>query len=161
MVMYWGVKGSDLTGTVQLIDGRHISDWRAPTSLAPVINDLEGFPTNDRGSIRQSVIAEDGASIAAVGRRQGSQGIAGGPYASHIRAAVISMVAQTAQLGQAIEMSVVNVDGCFADFREGDTICVLLPSISHQITVRIMARSLDDTGVMRASGIVTGKRVAS
>jgi hypothetical protein len=161
LILYWGVKGTDKTGTVQLIESRHITDWRAPTSIAPVINDLEGYPLNDRASIRQSVVVEDAASIAAVGRRQGSIGIAGGPYASHIRSAALGLVEQTAQLGHAIELSVVNVDGCFGRFREGDTICVLLPSVSHQLTVRIMARALDDSGVMSVSGIVTGRRVAA
>ena len=161
MAWYWGIKGCDLTGTVQLIEGYHIADWRAPTSLEPVINDLEAYPTSDRAAIRQTVRVEDGASIAAVGRRQGSQGIAAGTHGIHIRSRAIGLVGELAQLGQSLELDVLNTDRVWADYRHGDTVCVLLPSISVQCTARIMARSLDDTGVMAVSAQIVSRRVVS
>lgn len=158
---HWGIQGSDLTGTVQLIEGRHIADWRAPTSSDPVVNDLEAFPTNDRYQMRQTIRVENPASIAAIGRRQDSRGIPGGSHGIHIRNRAIGLVNELAQQGAAIEMDVLNVDRAFAQFREGDVICVLLPSVSEQLTARIMARSLDDNRVMSVSAIVLTRRVLS
>jgi hypothetical protein len=154
----WGTKGTDLTGTVQVVEGRHISNWRFPQSIAPVINDLQAFPLNDRARFNQTINVENTASIAAVGRRQGSVGIEGGSRGAHIRNRAIATVNELAALGLAIEFDLLNIDDTFASFREGDTICVLLPTISVQLTVRIMGRSLDDSAVMGCSGIVTERR---
>lgn len=160
MAFHWGIRGRDLTGTVQLIEGRHLTaDWRVPTSLDPVVNDLEAFPLNDRYQQMQTVRVENVESIGAVGRRQGSAGIAGGSHAAHIRGRAFGMVNELAAQGVAIEMDVLNVDRCWAWFREGDLICVLLPSISVRLTVRVMARSLDDGVVMGVAGIVVVKEV--
>jgi hypothetical protein len=159
LIMWWGVKGRDLTGSIQLSEGRHISDWRAPTSIAPVINDLEAFPTSDRAALRQTVRVENAASISAIGRRQGSAGIAGGSHGVHIRNRAIGLVNELAAQGLALEFDLLNVDDCFQWFREGDSVCVLLPTISEQLTVRIMARSLDDSAVMRVSATVLTERV--
>lgn len=158
MAMHWGIKGRDKTGTVQLIAGRHISEWRLPSSIGPVVNDLEAFPLNDRYQVFQTIQVENAASIAAIGRRQGSAGIPGGSHAVHIRPAALALVDELAALGQAIECDVVNVDDCFQWFREGDTVCMLLPSASVQLTVRVMTRSLGDDRVMGVSGIVTNRR---
>ena len=157
----WGIKGYDLTNSVQLIEGKHIADWRAPTSLDPVINDLEAFPTSDYAAMRQTVRVENGASIAAVGLRQDSQGIAAGTHGIHIRSRAIGLVNELAQLGQSLEFDVLNVDRVWADYREGDTVCVLLPSISVQLTARIMARSLDESRVMSVSADVISRRLVA
>lgn len=154
----WGVKGSDLTGTSQLIASRHIIEWRLPQTLDPVINDLTAYPVNDRYQMRQSVRVEQPESIAAVGRRQGSAGIASGSHAIHIRSRAVGMVEELASQGIAIEFDLVNEDRCFAWFREGDTICVLLPSVSLQLAVRVTARALDDRQVMSVSADVVTMR---
>lgn len=158
LAFHWGIKGSDLTGTVQLVEGRHIADWRAPTELDAVINDLEAFPTNDRFQRMQTVHVENAASIAAVGRRQGSAGIDGGSHGTHIRNRAIGLVNDLSALGLSVELDLVNVDKCFAWFREGDTICVLLHSASVQMSVRVLARSLADDGTMSVSGDVVSRR---
>lgn len=158
MAYQWGIKGLDLTGSVQFIEGKHISDWRLPQSIDPVVNDLEAFPINDRYQAMQTLIVENAASIAAVGRRQGSMGIPGGSHAVHIRSRAIGAVNGLASLGNAIEFDLLNIDGAFASFRHGDTVCVLLTSISVQVTCRIMGRSLGDNRVMGCSGIVVDRR---
>jgi hypothetical protein len=107
----------------------------------------------------QTVRVENVESIGAVGRRQGSAGIAGGSHAAHIRARAFGMVNELSAQGVAVEMDVLNVDRCWAWFRDGDLICVLLPSISVRLTVRVMARSLDDGVVMGVAGIVVGRQV--
>lgn len=157
----WGTRGQDRTATVCLIEGKHITDWRAPDALEPIVNDLEAFPTSDKAAIRQTVRTENAASIAAVGRRQGSEGIASGTHGIHIRSRAVGLVDELAQAGRSIEFDLVNIDRCFADFREGDTVLVLLPSISVRATVRILARSLDESGVMSLSGIVTARQVVA
>jgi hypothetical protein len=158
LAFHWGRKGTDLTGTVQVCEGRHIADWRLPTSLDPVINDLQAYPLNDRHQAMQTITVTNPASITAVGRRQGSAGIPGGSHAVHIRNRAIGTVNELAASGQAIEFGLLNVDSAFAAFREGDTICCLLPSISVQLAVRIVGRTLDDRRVMGCSGIVTERR---
>ena len=42
------------------------------------------------------------------------------------------------------EMDGFNIDRCWQWFREGDTICVLLPRDSARAVVKVMARSLSD-----------------
>jgi hypothetical protein len=161
LTFHWGRKGTDLTGTIQVSEGRHVADWRLPTSLDPVINDLQAYPLNERYQAMQTITVTNPASITAVGRRQGSAGIPGGSHAIHIRNRAIGTVNELAALGQAIEFDLLNVDGAFRWFREGDTICVLLPSISVQLAVRVMGRTLDDTRVMGCSGIVTDRRAVA
>lgn len=155
----WGIKGSDLTGTVCLIEGRHLSDWRAPETIDPVYNDLRAVPSNNRAGRFDSVFVEDGASIAAVGIRQNQISIDSGSYGVHIKAAALGLLAEAVAAGRAIECSVVNVDRCFASFVEGDTITILLASPGVRATVRVLARSLDETGVMQISGIVLEREV--
>lgn len=159
LYFHWGIKGRDLTGSVQLIAPRHIATWQAPESIDPVVNDLEAFPINDRASALQTMIAEVQESITAIGRRQASEGIFGGATAIQIRTAAIERAQELAAMGRAIDMDVLNTDRCWGWFREGDTVCVLLPSNSSRLIVRIMARSVDDRhSVMNVSGIVLERR---
>src|SRR5690606_13229692 len=98
------------------------------------------------------------ASIASVGIRQGSAAIPGGTHAVHIRGRAQGLVNELAALGQAIEFDLANVDRCFRWFREGDQICATVPSISVQVTCRVMARSINDDGTMSVSADVLTRR---
>jgi hypothetical protein len=159
MAFHWGPVGIDRSGSRQLVAPRHIVDWTLPDSIAPVINDLLAFPTNEGATLLRSFLVEDPASIAVVGRRQGQAALAQGTTAAALRPTAQALVTSLAALGVTLEMQLVNVDRCFGWFREGDSIAVLLPSINAQLTVRIMARSIREPDwVMDASAIVTDWR---
>jgi hypothetical protein len=68
------------------------------------------------------------------------------------------MVDGLAQQGATIECRIVNRDQddrCWSWFREGDTLCMLIPQISSQLDVRIMARSISDSDrVLSVSGVI-------
>lgn len=155
----WGRKGSDVSGTRQLVAPRHIIDFNLLDSIEPMVNDLLAYPTNERYTVSQTFTVEDAASIAEFGRRQGETALSQHTSANALRPAAQAIVNQLSQQGVAIEMQLTNVDRCFGWFREGDTISVLLPSVNVQAMVRIMARSLREPDyIMDVSGIVTAWR---
>jgi hypothetical protein len=158
--LYWGYRGTDLTGSIQLCEPRHILDWRAPRSLPPIVNVLEAFPLDATDQRMQTIVVQDATSIGAVGVRQGSAGFSGGLYGADIRPAAEGLVSQLSKLGHSIELEISNIDRCWSWFREGDTICALLPTDSTRATMRIMARAISDRqDVMSVSGVVTDWQV--
>lgn len=159
LAMRWGRKGSDKTGRVQLIEGRHFTDWRLPETIEPIYNDIRAIPSNSRASLFDSIFVEDAESIAAVGVRQQTITIERGSYGIHIRATALAALAEAVASGRSIEGSVLNVDRCFASFAEGDTISILLASVSARVYVRVLARSLDERNVMQISGKVVSREV--
>jgi hypothetical protein len=74
---------------------------------------------------------------------------------SVLRPVANAALARMTKLGASLEMSIVNEDFCWAWFRQGDSISILLPNIGSRLKVRVMARALD-TGSqeMRLSAVV-------
>jgi hypothetical protein len=161
-VFYWGYRGRDRSGAVQLCAPRHIVGYRPRRSIAPMVNSLSAYPLNALNPQLQTIVVEDPASIAAVGLRQKKVAIGSGITATAIRPAAQSTVAALAQLGQSISMDVANLDQCWTWFTEGDTICCLFPDDSARAVVRVLARVVDNgTSVMNVAGVVTEWTVLS
>lgn len=136
-------KGRDLTGSVGLSLGRHITTYTLPDSIEPLVNDLLAVPSNELYAQTQALAVFDDDSIALYGRQQGSKDYLIGVTESALRPAATADLARLVKLGASIEMSVLNVDYCWSWYREGDSLSVLLPNINARLAVRVMARSLD------------------
>jgi hypothetical protein len=159
MAFHWGPMGRDKTNTVQLVAPRHIVDFTVPDSLDPVVNWLKATASGNSAIRAQSITAVNLESMADVGIRMGRETLDGALAASALKRVAQSRVDQLAAQGATLECRIVNRDAddrCFGWFRHGDTICALIPQISSQLDIRIMARSLsDDDQVMSVSAIIT------
>lgn len=157
-VASWGRTGFDKTGSVQLVAPRHIVGYSFPRSIEPVVNQLRASVANSVSTRAQMVVAENAESINALGVRQGSHDFSQDGSLAAFKPAAQAIVDQLAKQGLSLECQVVNKDQdrCWGWFREGDDICILLPTESSQLDVRVMARSLsDDDQVMSISAVVT------
>lgn len=155
-VLHWyRRRGRDCSGQVQLVEGRHVHNARYSLALGPIVNDLLVIPSDDTYAKTESLVIEDDASIRQVGRRQDQRLYTGLVTESTLRPLGTQDLRKLTKLGDTVTFDVVNVDGCFAWFREGDTINVLMPTINRRLTVRVMVRTYDtDTGVLSVSGDV-------
>lgn len=155
--------GSDLTSSVQLVQGRHIVDWRPAWSLEPIITEVVLDPADkNRFRTAPAVSGFADAAYTAYGPRQ-----ARGTYRGQLPRAAAQAVASRqasslADRGRLIECDVVDADGCFAWFRRGDTITVVLADIDRALAVRILVMSYDQSSdLVRISGEITDAGEAS
>ena len=152
----WGRVGQDKRGTIQLVHPRHIVEYRLPDSLMPVVNQLRASIPNGDTKAQRMIVAESVDSVTAWGVRQGAYDFDEASSIAAFKPAAQAIVNDLAGQGVSLECRVVNKDRCWGWYREGDDICVLLPDISSQLDVRIMAWSLsDDDQVMSLSAVVT------
>jgi hypothetical protein len=141
----WEVRhGRDLTGSVQLVEGRHVdSDWRIPDDIADVVNELTGIPSNEAYAVTQALVVQDLASQFAVGLRQDSAVFTEGVTKATLSQAATLELRRRIDLGVSLELTVFDTDRCWSWFREGDSVAVLLPSASSQVLARVMRRAVD------------------
>src|SRR4029450_11594465 len=86
-VLHWSQhRGRDLTGQVQLVEGRHISTARYTLALEPIVNDLLAIPADQQYADSEQFVIDDGASIRRFGRRQDQIVYAGFVTESTLRA---------------------------------------------------------------------------
>jgi hypothetical protein len=148
-------RGTNKTGSVQLVEGRHIVDHRYSLALGPIVNDLLAVPADEPYSTSNSFTVDDDASILKVGRRQDQRTYGSVVTESTIRPLALKDLNKLKSLGDTIQFDLVNIDGCFGTFGDGDSISLLLPSVGRIMQVRIMARSYDtDQAVLTVSGDV-------
>ena len=148
--------GRDLSREVELAAGVHVVDGRLPMSLAPVENALYVTPADERYAAARGFWVLDPASIAAVGRREGSRAYAGAVTRSTLRPIAQSELARSVARGRTARFDVVDEDGCFAWFDIGDTVRVTLPSAAMAISLRVQAASLSPaSGILTISGTWT------
>jgi hypothetical protein len=148
--------GDDLSGSIELSLGRHISSYTLPDSIDPIVNDLLAIPSNDLYSHTSALAVFDDDSITQYGRLQGSRDFAVGVTESALRPVATAELGRLTNLGSAIEMEIINRDYCWSWFREGDSISVLLPNINSRLVVRVTARAVDtDSQTMRVSASVS------
>lgn len=154
-VFYWRRRfGSDKTGSVQLVQGTHISRWRASYALAPVVTEVILAP-NDRQRFARvpAVSGFDADAYAAYGPRQQRGTIRGRLDRASAQAAAQKQAEQLSRRGRLIELDVVDFDNIWERFRKGDTINVLLSDIDDCLAVRILLMSWDqDSNLVRVSG---------
>jgi hypothetical protein len=155
-ILWWSLhRGRDLTGSVQLHEGRHITAARYSLALDPVINDLLAVPADQQYTESEQFVIDDDSSIRRFGRRQDQIVYAGYVTESTLRPLASADLKRLTKLGDSVRFGVANVDGCWGWFREGDSILVLLPSINRHLKVRVMVRSYDsDGGLLDVSGDV-------
>lgn len=146
--------GADLSNSVQLVQGTHISDWRPAWSIDPIVTEVVLSSSNrNRFATAPSVSGNDSAAYAAFGPRQMRGTYRGRLPRSAVQAAAKHQAERLSRLGQVITFDVVDVDHCFSWFRRGDTITVVLADIDRALRVRCLALSWDqDSNVLRVSG---------
>ncbi|HXH79511.1 hypothetical protein [Nocardioides sp.] len=148
--------GRDLSRAVELVANVHVVDGRLPMSLAPVENALYVTPSDERYAVARGFWVLDPASIAAVGRREGSRAYAGAVTRSTLRPIARSELARSVTRGQTARVDLVDEDGCFAWFDVGDTVRVTLPSADMAVSLRVQAASLSPaSGILTISGTWT------
>jgi len=154
-IFYWRRRfGADLSSSVQLVAGTHIADWRPSWSLDPVVTEVVLSSSNrNRFATAPSVSGNDSAAYAAFGPRQQRGTYRGRLPRAVVQSAATKQAERLSRLGQLITFDVVDVDGCFAWFRRGDTITVLIPEIDRALKVRCLALSWNqDSNILRVSG---------
>jgi hypothetical protein len=149
--------GTDQTGGPALVEGRHIVDWSYTENRSRIRNDyiaVGGSGERWRGiAVRQY----DPDSIAQWGLKQ--HVLVYSRYITRharrlIRGRVRTRLRRTLRPIQIVTMTLADTDGCFAWFREGDTVRVLLPTPGLDLNVQIGARALGEDGQMYIGGEV-------
>ena len=133
--------GSDLTNSVQLNEGIEIASFTPSWDVSNLVNDLTVLPSQSVYTARYARRVQDDASITAIGRRQDRYTTSRAIRPSAVRSIGQKLVTRSAALGRTIALDVVNVNDCFASFREGDTIRLVLPSINLATDARVLQRS--------------------
>lgn len=148
-------RGGNKTGSVQVVEGRHIVNHRYSLALGPIVNDLLAVPADERYAKSQAFVIDDDASIQRFGRRQDQRTYSSMVTESTIRPLALKDLTKLKALGDTIQFDLVNIDGCFSWFGDGDSIMLLLPSVGRSMQVRVLARSYDtDAAVLTVSGDV-------
>ena len=143
-VMHWSRhRGKDLTGRVQLVEGRHLTGLRYSLALGPIVNDLLAVPGDEAYAQSQQFVLDNDASIRRFGRRQDQISYTGMVTESTIKPLAKRDLARLIALGDTIRFDVTNIDGCYRWFREGDSLSVLAPSLNKRLQVRVLVRSFD------------------
>jgi hypothetical protein len=152
ILRWWQKRGRDLTGRVQLVTGRHVIGMRYTLDLEPVVNDLLAVPADEQYALSQAFRVDNDASIRAIGRRQDQINYTGFVTESTLRPLAEKDLKRLLNMGKTIQFDVVNVDGCYAWFREGDTVALLAPAVNVRLAARVMVRTFDsDRGVLTVS----------
>jgi hypothetical protein len=147
--------GRDRSGTVQLVDGVHIVNYRLQASLEGKSNVLWAAPADDRYRATRGFFVERPESIDAYGRLEEAQTYTGAVTRSSIQPIARADLLRRSRRGRTLTFDAVNIDGCFGWFGVGDTIRVVLSRNSVSYDCRVMVQSYrSDTGVMKVSGYV-------
>ena len=134
--------GRDRTNSVQLNEGMEIAESSPVFDIADIVNDLTISPAVSRYQDSNARDVVDSASVIAIGRQQGQITTHDSVRPAAIRAIGAQEVARSAKRGATIALDVVDVNNCFAEFREGDTIRVVIASLGLAEDVRILQRGL-------------------
>lgn len=154
-VFYWRRSyGTDRSHNVQLVQGKHIAEWRPMWALAPVVTEVILSPSDRNRFARPVAVAgRDAEAYAAFGPRQERGAIRGMVARQTVQAVASRQAEHLAARGRVIDLDVPNTDGCWDWFGFGDTITVNLPDIDDALVVRCRVRSWDQqSDVCRVSG---------
>lgn len=154
-IFYWRRRwGRNLTTSVQLVQGAHIADFRPSWALGPVVTEVVLSPSDpSRFATTPSVSGRDADTYAAFGPRQQRGTFRGNLNRASAQSVARKQAERFARRGHLIELDIVNHDGCFARFRRGDTITVVLADTDAAYHVRVLLMSWDqESNVLRVSG---------
>jgi hypothetical protein len=147
--------GRDRSGSVQLVDGVHITGYDPTFTLDGLTNALFVMPADARYQAARAFWVERPESIDAYGRLEDTQTYVNAVTRSSIGPIARADLLKRSRLGRALQLTVVDTDGCFGWFGPGDTITVLLSRISTTYRMRVMVQSFEaDTRTMTISGYV-------
>jgi hypothetical protein len=133
--------GRDLRRSVQLNAGVEIASYTPSWDASNVINDLTMVPAKENYAARYARRTVDQDSVDALGRRQERSTTGRAIRPAALRAIGKRRVDRLAAQGRTISLDVVNVNECFASFREGDRIRLVLAGVNLACDARILQRS--------------------
>jgi hypothetical protein len=154
-IFYWRRRfGTNKTGSVQLVQGTHIADWRPSYALGPVVNEVVLSPNDSQRFAKSpSIAGHDSASYAAFGPRQQRGTYRGAMARPAVQSIARKQAERFARRGHLIELDIVNASDCFDWFRKGDTITAVIADLDQALQVRILLMSWDqDSDLVRVSG---------
>lgn len=136
----------------ELVVGRHVAGGSYARSLYPVVNELLAIGDDRATATSEAHVAEDEDSIVAYDRRQGTRFYPSVSSRQALKARAAADLPALAYPPQALRLTVVDADGCFAWFREGDRIRVRVPAADAVLDLRVKARTLNADGTMSVAG---------
>jgi hypothetical protein len=145
-----GVDRPDVT----LIVGRHIAGGNYSESLVPVINELLAVGDNRLTATSEAYVATDDDSVANYGLRQDSRFYPSVSSVPALKARAKADLPSVSEPPRVLRLTVVDVDDCFAAFREGDDIRIRIPAANATVRLRVKVRSLRADGTMEIAGDV-------
>lgn len=149
--------GRDRSATVVLLAGRHCTAPRVRTSIEGMINDLSvmgGDPGEWRGA--ESRVTNN-ASVNRYGLRQGTMilnNIRTRRSRRQQRPIAEAAIAAQGTPSKAVDLTIYDVDACWASFGVGDTIRVISERSGHDVAVRVLTRAVDGEQMRCAVEIV-------
>jgi hypothetical protein len=156
--------GVDRSRTCLLVEGRHVPDpgVRVSGDLWNVANAIEGINADQPNREARGYVVEDQASIKGL-RRRYEESIAYSGVST--RSTVVHLVKRDlTRKAWPVEFAVVDVideDGCYGWFAEGDTISIQSSSADIHCPMTVEIRTLDLAGgIMQIAGeLLVGSRV--
>ncbi|MBA3416655.1 MAG: hypothetical protein H0U10_15660 [Chloroflexia bacterium] len=147
--------GADISHRCHLLEGVHLANVRLMGDLWAVRNDLVAVAGNDTYTAGEYYQVEDNASIAQYGRLEDTAQLRGTVDRTQVVNQLRAEIATSAAAVDAIEATVLDVNGCWSEFREGDTVLMSIPTANSVVRARVMARALDvGSGTMSVSADV-------
>jgi hypothetical protein len=134
--------GIDRTARVQLTEGVEIAGSTPDFDIGDLVNDLTVIPAAAAQSLVKRRREIEVASVAQIGPQQGELVTAASARPAALRTIGQTAVARSAAKGRTLSFDVVDVNGAFAAFVEGDVIRVVLPSLNFAGDVRVLQRGL-------------------
>jgi hypothetical protein len=137
---------------VELIVGRHITSGNYSESIKPVVNELLAVGDNRLTATSEAYVASDDDSIANYGLRQDSRFYPSVSSVPALKARAKADLPSVSEPPRVLQATVVDIDSCFARFREGDRIRVRIPAANATVSLRVKVRSLRADGTMAIAG---------
>jgi hypothetical protein len=149
--------GDDVTGGPALVEGRHIVDWSYTENRSRIKNDYIAVGGSGERWKGLAVRQYSPESIATWGLQQHVL-VYARQVTRHtrriIRGRVRHRLRRQLKPLTTLTFTLVDEDGCFAWFREGDTVRIILPTPGLDVAVRVGVRSLGADGRMQTGGEV-------
>jgi hypothetical protein len=143
-----GTVGRDLRASVVLVEGRQVVDGSVRRERRPVVNEVTAVQSDRPFARAAAVVVRDEASVGALGLRQETVVYPGLGSAAALGPAARADLARAVLRGRSFRLDLTDArddptDRCFAAFREGDTVGVVVPSANDEFAGRVMVRAWD------------------
>lgn len=145
--------GEDKSGGVALYEGYQVVDGPVTESIANLVNDLLAVSAEVPWDEAPTVVAVDGDSVVARGRRQGVARYYGFIGSTALRSRARADLARLAKPAIPVVLRLSDREPLLADIRQGDTIRFASASANKEYLVDLTGRAVDaETGIVSLVG---------